>query len=1759
MGGALAPVIQHVGASTGTHNEVVANYNITNLPRQQILLGTSFGDTTKGADIPKMFDDAGAEAKVGSVKLFRTSSSGTVEVTVAGGKYDHLGSYQWRFYATDDKGVVESNADKYVHMHPVQVVQEGYTMSLPQSARYGAIDGKIDGKDVVSFVPNVTVRNLDALLPMPNKFIDRKGNDLFDDYITDKDGDRIKNKDIEKLREDVITGWTGVRKPTSIGGKNLSTMTLAQLTQEENFKLLIWANTQIKFYGTDEDGDREDGRWITEKIPAPKKNSGDSNRLFRPTVPGDHYYAEYEFIHPSIVSKERTSNISVEHTGFSKEEIFGQDKDGKPSVDIAKEKQIRFEIPPAFSGSSLSTNAMAINKEFTLPLPTVNLTRETDNTKIEYNPVKFSRATSVTSYTYMTVKYWNLKNEEKTNTEKIDGKLIKDIIIDETNNYKFKPTLPGSYQFMYHTTTLFETGYTAHAAGGKEDDLIDTLGSYFRYYPHNRFHITTNDTRPEIKWSVPFKYATADDAANYGVSVGDAIALPGYEVFGVKAGDILESHGKKEFFKGAPDLIEYMPHSTDTDKPLTQISNKQAIVLPALIGFNNVGLSSELNYTIILTKPDDQSAPAITFSSTASEPSATETKPTTFKYDNTKPLILDFGNDTSKNGYGDGGHLSAWKGLAKTERYLIEVYAVDKGSEIFGVPSGDRNSRRDFFSFSVVTDSDYQSLVPDAKPELMRLNMMQTSFYEDDTIVFNKVGASDEFTLDVQVKYFIIASGMEPIELDDTFVKNDTFTFDLSRKNQQAVSILDHFDLKDPSGSGILDLNIVAVARNYFALTNAVDNSFKPIANENDLFTMDDLAQYLKNPKTFEKIIECPACNGTGSVSSVKCSTCDGEGEIDVASEVMRGIAVEAFPIKAYNQLIYGDKAAIGLYDDVTDTEKLTQAAMDAYWKTLFSEGALKHSKVYQSTQIDFPAVTIGYGCDCAVSPCDKPEDHLTYRTTVEFQIIQPIRKDLLGVDGGTTQILPIEQGTANRETINGLSFWAEEIGIHTFIVRAYNGGGYVSVFVATINVIGEPITIPVLKGGVKTMRVAEKANLPWVEVAIDGKPFITCDGSIEMDYSPYEVLALKNYPAVGTEPAVVAGNPIKFARLSTADQQLYKKVGTYTIKAESKGGISIPSGIGNFFIPVAADTYEFTYELRLDTAALNNLCISADSSVPYYKTSVRHTIIVSGLNNNDIGIAFQEKGYTTLDSIAGYQAPKATGTSSTMDIIDNTSDATDDKLKITQNNLLTQMTSSSARDISMGLQKLNNGMYQTFEGTPTLITTGSNPGRINWEPDKYEFGRIYLPNMYAEWGGGLTPLNIFDLPNASRVTVSHSRRSGDLFDSQGINENHTGTERKYIKTGADGKGDTYYWFQPAGSVYVPKPIVIAENTAGFPAKPTAPYTLDYDKKTGNLLHIQGGVEYFWNVDGQHWYSIDYDKENYQNTKYGYGNTRFVDPNVTPDGVYEVTYSIVFGGITSEVKFKISVGDTATPIIEFAKAAGNGKYNGIEYKAGKSWEEILFGESYKLDSEFSFNTSDAIRVMPNGGRLNELESDGSFARWYVAKNLKITVLLPGGHTDLNKDEIDKRPESDDAIKPQYEKGSAGDKMDEWGYKLVIKPGCTECEGECEGHRVPNTNIKEDRTWSFTLAESGEYRVTFEIQSESGQTAYLTRIITVDPKPEQRKVSPQTIWGTILIIVAAGLLLGVVVYFVQTGRKTKFASSQLKAKKTKGVKSEDGEV
>jgi hypothetical protein len=322
------------------------------------------------------------------------------------------------------------------------------------------------------------------------------------------------------------------------------------------------------------------------------------------------------------------------------------------------------------------------------------------------------------------------------------------------------------------------------------------------------------------------------------------------------------------------------------------------------------------------------------------------------------------------------------------------------------------------------------------------------------------------------------------------------------------------------------------------------------------------------------------------------------------------------------------------------------------------------------------------------------------------------------------------------------------------------------------------------------------------------------------------------------------------------------------------------------------------------------------------------------------------------------------------------------------------------------------------------------------------------------------------------------------------------------------------------------------------------------------------------------WWVYDYDSPDYKYDKYGQrtgASRRTVDSSVTPDGVYTVAYSITYKGATARVEFRINIGDTAQPIIalsdELEKWLSEVRQIGDRFEFSTKQRDLP--ESHHAYNHF-------VMVYSNNGTTTETKGgagdDRHYADWWVARGLEVTIMPPNSQyrmepatTDAENDArrfLQSSPRTNAGL-VEYrlagsDRGEDGRDRD-WGWALWKEGDREDGFGGIDmpanaryGDRINFGGESDHRTWWFVVDTSGTYTISLTIKSASGHDSItFTRTITVETPETPPGIGPHVIWGTVLIVISVGLLLGLVVYFVQTGRKTKFAGTQGQVKSTGG--------
>ena len=216
-------------------------------------------------------------------------------------------------------------------------------------------------------------------------------------------------------------------------------------------------------------------------------------------------------------------------------------------------------------------------------------------------------------------------------------------------------------------------------------------------------------------------------------------------------------------------------------------------------------------------------------------------------------------------------------------------------------------------------------------------------------------------------------------------------------------------------------------------------------------------------------------------------------------------------------------------------------------------------------------------------------------------------------------------------------------------------------------------------------------------------------------------------------------------------------------------------------------------------------------------------------------------------------------------------------------------------------------------------------------------------------------------------------------------------------------------------------------------------------------------------------------------------------------GKYTVTYNAVDlrGNEADAVEKIVSVGDTENPVISLSSALDSLLEDGFVLGQNNT---LTINPKARIRGDENYNVDDLF-VSDNVGfdTLNDAEdSDGSVSDPDAENNynyVNVTISISGG--DFDREETD------------------------------------------EGYYV------------YTFKEAGTYTITLTVEDGAGNDGRISRTFEVKAEPTST-VDVTTILGTVLIVVSAVILAGVVIYFV---RGTKMLPKKAKAGKDKKTKEE----
>jgi len=1043
IGGAFVPLVQRAMAAS-----LVPNMRIQNLPRPSVEIGTRIHE----AGIPTVSGLGGGDIVYmalvrGGITEFRArttanwSNTGVDMVVPLTAEYNRRAVYSWRIYL-QRPAISPATGFRYdlLHSHNIDVYQGQFRFEIPTSARHYH-----DG-NAISFIPNVAIPGQRVLMPLPNQFIDNAGNDLFDN----------NTPDVALMRRAILADWNRNQIPGVADSDDPANDAVnTQIANDPNlFRRLVWANTTIQFFGP---GKGAAPRQIYTGNQVNDATGTNASRVFQSSLRGE-FRAQFEFNHPRIQSRTSTDSWQVEGVTINT---------GGTSV-TANEANIRenvvFTMPPAFGAMS---GAFTLNQYFQLPLPTINIaTRsDTDALDLPMGHVSFPNTNSMVSYTFITVEHFDLQNN-RTN-------LYNNIRLTAENGYRFRPTTFGSFRFVYHTTTPFGVGFVEQIGANDPQYhnrvvvVQDGGQSFIQYTPHNLFRITNNAVAPSLRWTLPFNYhlvstltgddaaaVTAYNAAMYNTAlhilpthtIALAEANPLFNLAANSPDRILEhivpssntaiverTQRDGALFNNAPDLSHFMPGMGST--PVTIIPTNGQIVIPALLGLNNVSSSRQLTYSITITRrrTDSADTDSVQFTTSPTAQLVNDTDRSVFRLDNRRPLIIEFGQGTAEvqrgrftNGTQSEVHIRSFGNtqIPVAQTYEIAIEIIDNASVLGSggnmmTPTIRHSFRIDDNIGNTVTD--HQELRPSFSGTP---NPVRTGLYVRDTLNFRELGVWCDSSNNVAVDYYIVwntsagaaADGFQTnaVRIQDRHIRSNTILFPLDvRSNPDAQPLITYLDA-NPSAS----FTIVAIARNRHALVSQVYNNFQPRSDtypvdptgRNDVLTFDELHTFLTATNIVEARDNLPA--GTN-------------------------ISFSRFTLNNFG-------------GGVAQTLALTPIT-----------GAVRDTRVNITANIR----------NAAAGQID---------TNINAQVVTPSGRTLT-VSGAPFNTLVTQTGTEFRNLTN-LSFLPTERGTHTLIITARNRAN-VTVYTHEFEVGGTATVIPVLEGGATTLRIGQVGNLPRLYV----------------------------------------------------------------------------------------------------------------------------------------------------------------------------------------------------------------------------------------------------------------------------------------------------------------------------------------------------------------------------------------------------------------------------------------------------------------------------------------------------------------------------------------------------------------------------------------------------------------------------------------------------------------------------------------------------
>ncbi|MCL2846347.1 MAG: hypothetical protein FWE38_01525 [Firmicutes bacterium] len=1363
--------MSNVRASGGASSHSVrANYSITRLPRRNVSLGDLVGVPRQGNTNDAAYFALVRSSGSGAFVVGVSHPVGTLPLIVEGTTtFENAGVFQYRFFhdfATLQNGAMaihERNSEnistyRHFHTHDITVMQDEFLMTLPENS--------------ADFVPNIVVPGQQITFPLPSSFIDRSGRDLF---TVRRDPDlNLYAPYLEQLQ---------ALYPTVTQG------TATDLEHLGALRNRVFQDMTVQFFGNDGaiESQAEAGN-VTglTGIADPR------TRTFTiPPQPANNYYAEFTFNHNGgnvTVASYRTNNIIVENVGIPLNQIMGNDVGSHAGADNQRRNQIRFEFNPsvAFTPSNLR-----LNMEVQLPGATVNISRETDTESRAFNRVDFSQET-FTAFSFVRVEIlpgiadgaadandprWRLartpewRPEHGENVGAFPGSFF-----HRVEDFTFIPTELGEYRFTYFTTTVFGAGFDhtplmdqvvrdpatwpagATATWPTSSSIIEQQRpaagqqSFIRFNPFEPLFVRTDTVAPTIRWTEEYAWGaipgvtdswtgTAGTAPMRPVTRPDPGATPPY------------AGGTPINPFEAPDHSNYLPGSGSNSRTEIATSlqanhgdNRHQLILPALMGHDNATPSNRLVYNITIRRTVEgvQHRHSITWASTNANVTAGagNTGPQ-MPYDPTSRLVLDFEEGEWTNGVFSGSLDELMRGVTGSDAsfvgfYDITVFARDERlGGILGLPSVQL-----LYSFNVVRDTAFT--MDESRPEFHGgIQMRQTAYYEDDTISFRRVNVSDNFTDDrnIDVAYWL-SFGTELVDVTEDLVEaGGNLTLVLKAGESD---IADQLLAELEAAGGFMEVRLVVVARNFFAMHNGITHAdLASYGFPNDPIDLDNAPAGINFIGTTFRLYSLDFGYASTIAGADLASPDFGRAindhqwseSLTAANIITTGTNPNPTGEIRQNRRVYLPEFRffyeyfVGMDADIADSGLASSIQFEVIQPLSGRRLGLNRSTV--STQV--PVWGVEVPVDPTTAPLGLRAPELSNRPGATGSVHDLIRRDPM-VSGSPVVEHFTRMGGGQGSANNSLFFIPNEIGVHTVIARVTNAGGNVTIFVADILVSGQAVFSVGIVGGVDTMRVAETASLPTVVVTINGMSFRTNNN--------FDVIA-----DFGSEV----------------------RVGSYRIEAFADNQSPVTMTQNNF-TPSFAGRYTFNFIITIDhTILTNNPLLPEMAGVIATENIIAERsfdIVVSQLNEGDVRIGFMRDEFRFF-----YDNPVAGG-----HVVTGDSDVD----RIHQHNILPQLVGSQA---GTGVTSFNVSDNTLRLG---LEQVGPAADRV------FQYGVFFLPDWQVLMAAGLTPPVNFDTDVETHVTVRAPRAGADDYLLDTRNDDET----NWVQ---DARGQRLHFFRPQG------------------------------------------------------------------------------------------------------------------------------------------------------------------------------------------------------------------------------------------------------------------------------------------------------------------------------------------------------------------------